>query len=111
MSPINPLTCAQAFSRLDDYLDRELSLEEIEEMRQHLEACAHCAAEVRFEESVLRNVRSKLQRIAVPVGFEGRVWRTLMEAQRAEAQRSEAAPMNHPRTGSLRADSNDRERD
>ena len=82
MSSVNPMTCSEVFQRLDDYLDRELTPEEVERVRSHLELCAVCAAEVRFEESVLRSVRGKLQRIALPAGLEARVWREVMRAQR-----------------------------
>jgi mycothiol system anti-sigma-R factor len=62
----NRLTCEEVFARLDDYVDRELSSEEIRLVREHLETCAACASEHRFESHVLDGVRSKLRRIAMP---------------------------------------------
>ena len=79
----DPITCAEAFRRLDDYLDRELAPEELERVRAHLEACAVCAAEFRYEASVIREVRGKLQRIAAPPDLYARVWRSVTEATRA----------------------------
>lgn len=84
MKPHDYWTCAEALSRLDDYLDRELEDAELDGIRQHLEVCEVCAREFRFEASVLREVRAKLTRIALPVGFEGDVWRAL---KRAAAER------------------------
>jgi anti-sigma factor (TIGR02949 family) len=76
-------TCEEAFRRLDDYLDRELSAAEMTLVREHLEICAGCAREFVFEESVLRGVRAKLRQIDVPEGLQARVLR-LLQAERDE---------------------------
>ena len=81
MSALTPYTCAEAFRRLDDYLDRELSAEEMELVREHLEVCAGCASEFEFEASVLRGVRAKLRQIDVPADLQARVLAAL-EAER-----------------------------
>ena len=60
------LTCAEVFQRIQDYLDRELTPEEMERVREHLELCAWCAREVRFEGTVLREIRGRLARIDAP---------------------------------------------
>lgn len=65
--------CEVAFRRLDDYVDRELAPAEMALVQQHLEVCVLCSAEFAFEESVLRDVRSKVQRIDVPVDLRSRV--------------------------------------
>jgi len=59
-------TCEETFRRLDDFLDRELPEPEAENVRRHLEDCAWCAGEFRFEESVLRQVREKARRLSAP---------------------------------------------
>lgn len=59
-------TCEEVFARLDAFLDRELAPEELRLVEEHLETCAACASEHRFEYQVLDGVRSKLRRIAVP---------------------------------------------
>lgn len=69
--------CEVAFRRLDDYVDRELGAAEMDLVRQHLEVCALCSAEFAFEASVIKDVKSKLQRIDVPVDFRSRVARRL----------------------------------
>jgi anti-sigma factor (TIGR02949 family) len=66
MHPPDRFTCEEVFGRLDDYLDRELTMEEMRMVREHLETCAACASEHRFELGVLDDVRGKLRRLAVP---------------------------------------------
>ncbi len=66
MTDLTRFTCEDTFRRLDDYLDRELSAEEMRLVGQHLDTCAHCMSEFTFEASVINTVRAKLQRIAVP---------------------------------------------
>lgn len=60
------MSCAEAFQRLDGYLDRVLSPEEQEEVQAHLEDCAQCACEYRYEEAFVREVRAKLDRLQAP---------------------------------------------
>lgn len=67
------LTCEQVFHRLDDYVDRELSPEEAELMRQHLELCAWCAGEYHFEKNVVDQVRHKVRRIEMPAQLLQRI--------------------------------------
>ena len=83
------LTCEELFRRLDDYLDREVTEEEAVRVREHLEICAVCAAEYKFEASVLRNMRDKLRRIAAPPDLMSRISRTLA---RAKGELVEALP-------------------
>jgi anti-sigma factor RsiW len=73
MSQIDRYTCEQVFRRLDDYIDRELSPGEMELVRQHLEICAVCAMEHRFQASVIQHVRNRLQRIALPAQLLERI--------------------------------------
>jgi len=73
MTHLNRYTCEEAFRRLDDYLDRELSSEETVLVREHLEICAGCAREFNFEESVLRGVRTKLRQIDLPPSLQARI--------------------------------------
>jgi len=86
MQPLDRATCHDVIRMLDDYVDRELGPGEIERIRRHLEICAACADEVRFEERVLRSLRAKLRRIALPAGLEARVWKAIAHARRAGAE-------------------------
>ena len=69
---LTPLTCAEAFDRLDDYLDRELSPEETARVAEHLDVCARCAGEFDIEREVLDEIRMKLRRIKAPSGLMAR---------------------------------------
>lgn len=73
MPPLDRLTCEELFARLDDYLDRELSAAEIRLVQEHLEICAACAGEYRFEVAVIEGVRQKLRRLAVPPDLMSRI--------------------------------------
>ena len=73
MTPLNRYTCEEAFRRLDDYLDRELSSEETVLVREHLEICAGCAREFNFEASILKGVRQTLRQIDMPESLQLRV--------------------------------------
>ena len=70
---LNRYTCEEAFRRLDDYLDRELTPEETALVQEHLEICAGCAREFNFEASVLGGVRDKLRQIDLPPSLQSRI--------------------------------------
>jgi len=72
-----PYTCREAFSRVDDYVDRELTAEELDLVKEHLEACEMCAREFAFEAFVLSQTRAKLARIDVPDDLRERIARAL----------------------------------
>lgn len=66
MTEKHQLTCAEAFSRLDDYVDRELSADEIAAVEGHLEQCRICTDEFDTEQQLLGIIRAKLSQIRVP---------------------------------------------
>lgn len=74
MSPDSSDDCAVVFRMLDDYLDRELSDDDIARVERHLVSCAMCASEFRVEGRVLLELRAKVQRIAAPADLHARVW-------------------------------------
>jgi len=76
---VSPYTCRDALERLDDYLDRELSEAEMGRVREHLETCESCAPHFRAEEQLLRQVKDKVRRIAVPEDLMARIQRKLAE--------------------------------
>lgn len=80
MSDHKPLNCHEAVARLDDYLDRELSSEEMTLVREHLEICAHCAEAFAFEQTVLDDLRNKIRRIDVPQTLVDKVRAVLRNA-------------------------------
>jgi RNA polymerase sigma-70 factor (ECF subfamily) len=80
---LDPVLCAEAFSHIDDYIDRELTAEEMEHVRAHLELCALCSTEFAYEEHLLDAVRAKLRRIDVPPAVRSAVAKRLA-ASRAD---------------------------
>jgi anti-sigma factor (TIGR02949 family) len=63
---LNRDTCEEAFRRLDDFLDRRLTLEETRLVEEHLQICAACTREFAFESSVVNTVRRKLRQLEAP---------------------------------------------
>ena len=82
MTHLNRYTCEEAFRRLDDYLDRELSAEELTLVHEHLDVCAGCAREFNFEASVLRGIREKLRQIDLPDSLQARILSALGNVRR-----------------------------
>ena len=80
------LTCEELFRKLDDFLDREISPRDAVLVREHLETCAVCAGEYAFEESVLRNVRRKLSRIAAPPDLLKKISARIAATRKPSAQ-------------------------
>ena len=66
---INCRDCAKA---LNPFLDRELSDEDVVQVRGHLEACGGCLHVYQFEESLRRLVRIRCQELLQPSGQSGR---------------------------------------
>jgi anti-sigma factor (TIGR02949 family) len=66
MSQLDRTNCEEAFRRLDDFLDRQLSPDEMRTIEEHLEVCAWCTREFNFEASVLHGVKRKLRHLAAP---------------------------------------------
>lgn len=64
------MNCEESYKRLHDFLDRELTAEEIEEVKMHIHRCPPCEVEFRFEESVLRHVRRCMGDVPCPGELE-----------------------------------------
>ena len=73
MEHLDHYTCVQALERLDDYIDRELSRDEVALVEAHLGTCADCAAKFRFEGAVVTAIRGKLAHLEVPVDLAERI--------------------------------------
>ena len=50
--------CGKCEQLLQGYLDRELSVHEVEEAEEHLNGCDYCRRRYRFEESLRTYVRT-----------------------------------------------------
>jgi anti-sigma factor (TIGR02949 family) len=66
-------SCEEAFARLADYVDRELSPDEIQRVDEHLETCIECAKEYAFEAGVLREIKERVRRIELPTSLRRKV--------------------------------------
>lgn len=75
------LNCQEAVDRLYGYLDRQLSEEELAEVRQHLARCPHCDDHFRFEENVLRRVHQACRGVETPADLRERVLKLCADAQ------------------------------
>jgi anti-sigma factor (TIGR02949 family) len=80
VSGVTKYGCLEAFQRLDDYLDRELSPEEMELVKAHLETCKVCAMEFEFEAEVLERVKEKIRRVDLPPDLISRVLGAIQKA-------------------------------
>jgi mycothiol system anti-sigma-R factor len=70
---------------LNPYLDRELSDEDIIQVRQHLEVCGGCVHVYQFEESLRRLVRVRCQEQGAPEWLRAKISMSLaMERLRQE---------------------------
>ena len=74
------LTCEHVYRQLDDYLDRQLTADEMRLVLEHLQTCAFCASMHKFESTVIGAVRAKLQRLDVPEDFRERLRARLADA-------------------------------
>jgi anti-sigma factor (TIGR02949 family) len=73
MTRLNRSNCEEAFRRLDDFLDRRLSSDEMRLIEEHLQICAWCTREFNFEASVLNGVKRKLRQIEAPADLVAKV--------------------------------------
>jgi anti-sigma factor (TIGR02949 family) len=73
MSRLDRTNCEEAFRRLNDFLDRRLTPEEMRIVEEHLEVCAWCTREFNFEASVLHGVKRKLRQLEAPSDLVARI--------------------------------------
>ncbi len=81
MTRLHSFSCKEAFARLADFVDRELTLEEMALVKLHISDCACCAREFRFEEGMLQCIRERLARVAVPPDLTRRILGALASAE------------------------------
>ena len=82
------INCGDCARALNPYLDRELSDDDVIQVRGHLEDCGGCLHLYQFEESLRRLVRVRCQEQSAPEGLRVRVTMSLaVERQRQEKRR------------------------
>ena len=67
------ITCRSCLEALHPYIDRELSDEDIAQVRIHLEACGGCLHLYQFEASLRRLVRVRCQELQAPDGLRAKI--------------------------------------
>jgi mycothiol system anti-sigma-R factor len=85
------IPCNSCLKALNPYLDRELSDEDIVQVRVHLEDCAGCLHMFKFEESVRRLVRVRGQQQQAPESLRARI-AECFEAERVRLLHHETRP-------------------
>jgi anti-sigma factor (TIGR02949 family) len=55
------LSCEKVVQSIWEYLDHELSAENLAELQKHIELCRACFTRVEFEISLRSNIRSKTE--------------------------------------------------
>ena len=60
------INCTDCVRALNPYLDRELTDEDVVQVRSHLDSCPHCLHQFQFEESLRRLVRVRCQEQSAP---------------------------------------------
>ena len=73
MSRLDRTNCEEAFRRLDEFLDRRLTPEEMRIIEEHLQVCAWCSREFNFEASVLYGIKRKLRQLNAPSDLVARI--------------------------------------
>lgn len=70
---LTPFDCAETIRRLNDYLDRELSSEEVAMVEAHLATCEMCAAEYGFERELLGEIKARMAQSTMPADLRDRL--------------------------------------
>jgi len=67
------IDCEEVLDRLYAFIDGELTPQRSEEVRRHLEACAHCMHLARFETAFVRFLEARARARDVPDALRKRV--------------------------------------
>lgn len=73
------MDCGEVFEKMQDFLDRELTAAEVEDVARHLGLCGHCADEYKFEGSVLRHMRRCCKDVPVPEALGSAVFQKITD--------------------------------
>ena len=73
------LTCRDALERLYEYLDQALPSDEEDAVRAHLDQCAECLRQFRFEACLLRRIRDTARSVRAPRHLKAGI-ETLLDA-------------------------------
>ena len=73
MTAMDRYTCEHVFTLMEDYLDKELTRQDMQRVQEHLDICIACASEYRFQADTIAQIRRRLQHIYAPAGLLARV--------------------------------------
>jgi len=76
------MTCGEIHGQLNDYIDRELTPEEMHMVRTHLTACVTCAEQLLLDRAQLKHIRRQLGRIQMPAHIKAKISATLSRERR-----------------------------
>lgn len=86
MDRLDRYTCEEALRRLEDFLDRELSPEEMARVQRHLDTCAACTSQFQFERDVLAGLKEKVRRLSLPPELQEKITRRIDAERRAAGE-------------------------
>jgi anti-sigma factor RsiW len=87
------MTCSSSQHSIEAYLDGELAMSELAEVREHIDSCASCAALYRRLEKLRSDLRAQAPRYTAPLHLQQRIHVALQKAAKNEAPRR-ALPWN-----------------
>jgi anti-sigma factor RsiW len=61
-----PITCCQVLELIEDYIDFELTLPAMEQVRSHLDRCDACIGRMHVLETSLVSLKRRMRVVAVP---------------------------------------------
>ena len=71
--------CQQAVRRLHLFVDRELSSQEVSEVRQHLDDCPPCRERFQFQASLKRLIHDRVAHESCPEEVRSRLFSSLLQ--------------------------------
>ena len=86
------MNCRDCVTALNPFIDRELSDEDVVQVRAHLEACGGCLHLYEFEESLRRLVRVRCQEQGAPESLRERITLKLAFERTRLQQRQQRRP-------------------
>ncbi len=73
IAPLGYNQCQEAVKRLTEYLSDELDAPETEAVQNHLSQCKGCFAKFHFEDTLLRTIRAKVEKVQAPAILRDRI--------------------------------------
>lgn len=80
MTSLDYYTCEQAFQYLESFLDNELTPREMQRVSEHLDICAMCSKEFRFQQDIIEAIRLRIRAVEVPATLYDRIGVELCKA-------------------------------